>query len=49
MDLQQLTQTQLKEIMINVKKKGEESDDLNVIDLINDIKEQIISVISSSK
>lgn len=49
MDLQQLTQTHLKEILQNVKKKGEESEDLDAKDLINEIKQQIITAVSSSK
>ncbi|WP_171655559.1 hypothetical protein [Paenibacillus foliorum] len=49
MDIGQLTQTQLKEILMDVKKKGEESEDLNAVDLINEIKRQIISALSSIK
>lgn len=49
MDIGQLTQTQLKEILISIKKKGDESEDMNAIDLINEIKREIICAITSSE
>jgi hypothetical protein len=49
MDISELTQQQFKEIIINVCQTGQESEHMEAKELINKIKEQIISVISSSK
>jgi hypothetical protein len=45
MDLSQLTQQDMKAIVLYAYKKGNESVDIKAKELINEIKQQIISVI----
>jgi hypothetical protein len=47
MDISELTKEHMKEIMWNVYKKGNESQDIGVKELIEEIKQQIISVLRS--
>jgi hypothetical protein len=43
-----ITQQQFKEILINAYQKGQESEYMEARDLIKKIKEEIITIISSS-
>jgi hypothetical protein len=43
-----ITQQQFKEILINAYQKGQESEYLEAKDLINKIKEEFITIISSA-
>lgn len=49
MNISELTQQQMKEILLSAYKKGNESEYIEAKDLIEEIKQQIISVISSSQ
>ena len=42
-------QQQFREILLNIYTKGQESDGLDAADLINEIKQQIVSVMNKSK
>lgn len=44
-----LSQEKFQEILISVYRKGEEKENLRTIDLINDIKQQLISVMEIAK
>lgn len=44
---QKLTQQQLQEILENIYKKGHESKEIRVKDIIEELKRQILSAISS--
>lgn len=44
-----LTQQQFQEILLNIYKKGQESERIKAIDLVNEIKQQIMFVMNSSK
>lgn len=44
---EKLTQDQLQAILMEIYKKGHQSGNLDVKDLINDIKRQIITLINS--
>ena len=44
-----LSQEKFQEILISVYRKGEEKENLRTIDLINDIKQQLISVMKIAK
>ena len=42
-------QQQFQEILLNIYKKGQESECLEAIDLINEIKQQMMLVMNTSK
>lgn len=45
MDISELTQQQLKEILLHAYKIGNEEEDMSAKELIEEIKQQIISVL----
>jgi translation elongation factor EF-1beta len=47
MDFSELTQEHIKEIMLNAYKIGNSSEDIDVKELIEEIKQQIMSVLRS--
>lgn len=46
---EKLTQQDFQELLIKIYKKGQESKDIEVVDLIEEIKQHIISVCSSKE
>lgn len=46
---EKLTQQQFQDILINIYKKGQESEGLEATELINDIKQQMMFVMNRSK
>ena len=46
---EQLSQEKFQEILISVYRKGKETEKFRTIDLINDIKQQLISVMKTAK
>ncbi|MGX2961374.1 hypothetical protein JNUCC23_19270 [Peribacillus sp. JNUCC 23] len=46
---EKLTQQQFQDILINIYKKGQESERLEATELINDIKQQMMFVMNRSK
>lgn len=44
-----LTQEKLQEILLDIYRKGQEDGNINVIDVIEDIKQQVIVAITSEQ
>ena len=48
-DSEQISQEKFQEILIKIYKKGEETENIRAIDLINDIKQQLMFVMNMAK